>query len=55
MTPQKIINNILEVERKGDESSVTDFRRMLRMFIEFVELLKVDIQYQLNESLKKMD
>jgi hypothetical protein len=48
MTPQKTYNNTIKdrVESKGDESLVSDIRRMITMFNE----LKEDIQKQLNES-----
>jgi molybdenum-dependent DNA-binding transcriptional regulator ModE len=54
MTPQKTNNNIIEdlVESKGDESPVTDIRRMIiRMFNE----LKEGIQKQFNDSQENKD
>jgi hypothetical protein len=42
MTPQKVINNILEdlLERKGNESTVSNLKRMIRKFKKVEEELK---------------
>jgi hypothetical protein len=50
--PQKTSNNIKEdmVESEGDESPVTDLRKMMiRMFSKLKEDLKENIQKQINE------
>jgi hypothetical protein len=48
MTPQKVDNHTVEdfVGSEGDESLVSEVRKMIRMFNE----LKENIQKQLNES-----
>jgi hypothetical protein len=43
------------VENEGDESSVADIRKMVKMFSELKEEHKEDIQKQLSESQENMD